>query len=69
MDSKNYIYAKMKDSFNTIYNINNIEVGQVTQNTKPSQSYEKFNSLDKQSIDNAINNYNFTLRQTRANMN
>jgi len=59
----------MKDFFNTIYNINNIEVGQVTQNTKPSQSYEKFNSLDKQSIDNAINNYNFTLRQTRANMN
>lgn len=69
MDSRNYIYIKMEETFSTTYNVNDIEVGQVLQNNiNIDSTKEQFNSLDKECVDNAVNDYNFTFRQIKPNM-
>ena len=68
MDSKNYIFMKMEESFSTTYYISDIENGQITQHNTPNQPLEQFNSLDKKCIDNNIDTYHFTFRQSKPNM-
>jgi hypothetical protein len=68
MDSRNYIFMKMEESFGTTYYISDIENGQITQNNTLNQAHEQFNSLDKKCVDNVVNDYNFTFRQIKPNM-
>ena len=68
MDSKNYIFMKMEETFSSTFKVDDIENGQITQNNNTNQIVENFNSLDKECVDNEINDYNFTFRQIKPNM-
>lgn len=68
MDSKNYIFMKMEETFSSTFKVDDIENGQITQNNNTNQIVENFNSLDKECVDNEVNDYNFTFRQIKPNM-
>jgi hypothetical protein len=62
MDSRNYIFIKIEEKFNTTYNI---QVSKDSQQTHDNVVVENFNEMDYESIDNAVTDYNFTFRQNR----
>jgi len=62
MDSRNYIFIKIEEKFNTTYNI---QVSKDNQQTHDNVVVENFNEMDYESIDNAVTDYNFTFRQNR----
>lgn len=63
MDSKDYIYTKMHDTFNDIYKV--VSDNKPPNNNDIKKPIEKFNTLDKNEIDNKITEYIYTLRQSR----
>jgi hypothetical protein len=66
MDSRNYIYTKIEETFMSTYTI---KTEQIASNIISNDNKkEQFNSLEDDCIDNAVNDYNFTFRQNKPNM-
>ena len=66
MDSRNYIYTKIEETFMSTYTI---KTEQIASNIISNDNKkEQFNSLEDDCMDNAVNDYNFTFRQIKPNM-
>ena len=66
MDSRNYIYTKIEETYMSTYTI---KTEQIVHNTISNDNKkEQFNSLDNDCADNVVNDYNFTFRQNKPIM-